>query len=94
MNKRYFKLLDTTTGEYIGRYSGKNPMTAAKKAANRYLTDNNLSTSNITIRESTKDSDKKVFNYIAKKEELETPVTVMIKGKPVEFKHRINVSAI
>ena len=75
MSKRFFKLFDNVKGEYAGRYVGRTPEEAAKNAAEYYLDKYNLVTCEITIKESTRSSNRDIFKYHASKMLLDNPVT-------------------
>ncbi len=101
--KRYFKILtDTIRSEDNspdveegtlssggGRYTGRNPMQAAKKAFTRIAraaTEGGECTYIFSIQETTQGSVKKVFTYKGVREELETPQ--IIKKGETEYKIR------
>ena len=60
----------------VGRYKGSSPMAAAKKVASRVLretTGNDRKVMEITIKEITQGSKKKVYTYHLKKKVLKEP---------------------
>jgi hypothetical protein len=72
---RFFTLM-SDNGEAVGRYSGYVPYTAAKKAATSMFREKgrtSTGTLRITIRESTRGSDRKVFTYEATRSKKANP---------------------
>lgn len=67
-----------------GLYKGKIPCVVAKKVARKLLQQGNDTSVNFSIRETTKDSPMKTFNYVGTKKTLNPPK--MIKRGDVEIR--------
>ncbi len=85
---RYFKLF--YNDEYQGRYCGKKPKQAANKAFSSIIKEMKKngnqkggfnSDVNFSIRECTRNSKHKEYNYVGVREELKKPVDVEIKNE-------------
>ena len=92
---RYFKLI--YGGKVCGRYCGRKPKQAANKAFSSIIKervqtggDKNGVVSNVefSIRECTRGSKQKEYNYVGSREELKKPVEVELKssGKKIVYK--------
>ena len=85
--QRYFKVIDEHTGELFGRFSGQTPKQAASKAFTKICQINkrngiDMPTDiNISMRESTQQSNKKMYRYVASRTELDNPMEFEIKGE-------------
>ncbi len=85
--KRYFHCVyKNGEGEVVraGRYSGKKPKQAARKALSRVVDKNELpigQSITFLIKECTRGRKKKAYSYTGSRVLLETPVTVEIKKK-------------
>lgn len=84
---RYFKLF--YNDEYQGRYCGKKPKQAANKAFSSIIKDMKKNGNqqggvnvdiNFSIRECTRNSRHKEYNYVGLREQLQAPVEVKIKN--------------
>lgn len=85
---RYFKLF--YNDEYQGRYCGKKPKQAANKAFSSIIKDMKKNGNqqggvnvdiNFSIRECTRNSRHKEYNYVGLREQLQAPVEVKIKNE-------------
>jgi hypothetical protein len=66
---RNFKLINSITGDYYGRYIGKTPKQAANKAFTSLFKRNpNNEIKEFSIVECTRHSKKKIYNYYGKRE--------------------------
>jgi hypothetical protein len=92
---RNFKLINSSTGEYYGRYIGKTPKQAANKAFSsllrkKYIQNNEII--NFSIIECTRYSKNKIYNYYGKRELNKNQFTkTILKNnliKEFEFKFR------
>lgn len=84
---RYFKLF--YNDEYQGRFRGRKPKQAANKAFSSIIKDMKKSGNqkggvnvdiNFSIRECTRNSKHKEYNYVGVREQLKDPVEVVIKN--------------
>jgi hypothetical protein len=99
MNKksRSFKVKLESVGPQYGRYNGDSPYQAANKALSEIIRTKvraNEPTENVDISfflvESTKNSQKKIHQYVGKRVKLENPVTYTVANGQVitkEFKN-------
>ena len=105
--KRYFHCVyKSNDGSVVraGRYCGKKPKQAARKALSRVVEKNEVENGKnlvFLIKECTRGSKKKMYAYSGSRVLLETPVTVPLKklnkdGKPVvlTYKHANNVKKV
>ena len=105
--KRYFHCVyKSNDGTVVraGRYCGKKPKQAARKALSRVVEKNEVENGKsllFLIKECTRGSKKKMYAYSGSRVPLETPVTVPLKklnkdGKPVvlTYKHANNVKKV
>jgi len=85
---RYFKLF--YNDEYQGRYCGRKPKQAANKAFSSIIKDMKKNGNqkggvnvdiNFSIRECTRNSRHKEYNYVGVREQLKDPVEVKIKNE-------------
>jgi hypothetical protein len=82
-NRRYFTIVNPD-GTTRGRFSGDKPKQACSKALTYVMRDNiknggdGVGEINITLRECTKNSERKLFHYIGKREKLDKPIEVFI----------------
>lgn len=105
--KRYFERLDSKTGARFGRYAGATPKQAASKAFTKYL--KKLKEKGqalpkipvpIYIRESTRQSAKKVYGYEALLQKLPKPQILKIVNKKtkevkiIPYNHRNKIKKI
>ena len=99
--KRSFQVIDVRkhkgckTKFKEGRYISSTPMGAAKKAFSklcRLKKTYGKCTFRISLRETTKGSDKKTFTYTVSRKKLKTPV-VRFAGTPNEFQIKYEVKA-
>jgi len=85
--KRIFTVEDSG-----GRYTGKTPGAAAKKAANNlFKRDPDKKQITFSLRDMTRGGKKGIFSYIARKEVLQSPQIVTIAGKEISIKHKIYI---
>jgi hypothetical protein len=87
-------------GHVGGRYISKSPLAAAKKVATQLFKIIKKSatykkymgkTISFSIRRTTQNSDKKVFEYTAKYSKLKKPIQVVINGVTIEYKNSLIV---
>ena len=91
--KRSFTLIvNETSVETKGRYLSKTPSSVAKKIGNRVLKTEKKNTIKIKIKETTKDSKKKVFHYQVTR--VKDPKTVIKDGKEIVFKYKTTVKKV
>lgn len=84
---RFFKLVDQNTGNSSGRYTGTNPEEAAKKAYTHMLMSykekcipmSEICT--ISIKESTRGSEKNIYTFQVERVKLETPEQISVLRK-------------
>jgi hypothetical protein len=78
-----------------GLYKSTRPSNAVKKAYNQICRKNNLKNKcgeiKITLRETTRGSNKKIFNYKVKRVLLEKPKKIQRNGKEIVIKYAIKV---
>ena len=67
------------------RYRGYTSISAAKKAFRRYANKNNKNSGSIIIRETTRGSEKKLFEYKFNRVKLNEPVSI----GDVQYKYKI-----
>tara|TARA_B100000795_G_scaffold2296_1_gene1596 strand:+ start:9454 stop:9762 length:309 start_codon:yes stop_codon:yes gene_type:complete len=98
-DKRTFTVESSNVEKSGGRYTSKNPQAAAKKAASQ-LFKNAAKTKhktkkqiNLSLRETTIGSEKKIHEYVAKRIKLKTPKVIEIKGVQIVYKYTIDVKA-
>ena len=98
-DKRTFTVESSNVQESGGRYTSKNPLSAAKKAASqlfkkaaktKHKTKKQIT---LSLRETTVGSDKTVYEYVAKRIKLKTPKVIEIKGVKIVYKYTIDVKA-
>lgn len=77
-----------------GRYKSNIPSNAAKKAANRMFRTTNKKSLTFVIRQTTHGTDKKLYKYRAHRKELDKPYVVVIKGKEIVYKYKIEVEPL
>lgn len=89
------KLHNEADSKYRGRFTGKNPQQAAKKALTSLLGEKDKKTGNFKfiIKESTRSSKKKEYAYNGKKSKRSTPNEVFFPGsnEPVLYKYDTTV---
>jgi|TARA_Y100000389_G_C17427902_1_gene500708 hypothetical protein len=99
VEKRTFTVESSNVQESGGRYTSKSPQAAAKKAASqlfkkaaktKHKTKKQI---NLSLRETTVGSDKKIHEYVAKRIKLKTPKVIEIKGVKIVYKFTIDVKA-
>jgi hypothetical protein len=84
-SKRYFKLVNTKTGEFHGRYVGDTPKQAASKSFTKLVQSYKKNNKKIpgkmslVIRESTRGKNRKYYAYDATRVKLDTPSQLNIK---------------
>jgi hypothetical protein len=76
--KRYFKMIDRKSGDTIGRYTGGNPKQAGSKAFTKLVQKSKkngktVKKTEIFLKESTRNSPKKIYGYSAERKKLEEP---------------------
>lgn len=91
------RLVDEKNNKFRGRFTGRNPQQAAKKALTSLLNEKNKKTGqfNYIIKESTRNSKKKEYAYSGKKMKRKTPNEVLFPGQktPVLYKYDTSVRA-
>ncbi len=94
---RSFKVKLEINGPQYGRYNGDSPYQAANKALSEIIRNrvkNNLSTDDdivFYLIESTKNSDKKLHQYLGKRMKLDEPVSYNVSGGQTIVKEYKNV---
>lgn len=84
---RYFKMLNPKTGESSGRYTGDTPKQAASKGFTKMVQRMNSDgkkiphQSTIYLRESTRNSSRKIYGYVATRQKLPVPQKLKITDK-------------
>lgn len=86
---RSFTVASSSIGSVGGRYKSKNPSAAAKKAATKLFAKKNVAKIQFSLRESTRGSDKKVYEYTAIRETLTKPLVRTINGVEIVNKYKI-----
>jgi spore coat protein U-like protein len=98
--KRTFTVDSSNVEEKGGRYTSKNPLSAAKKAASqlfkkaaktKHKTKKQLK---FDLRETTNGTDKKIMKYVAKRVKLAQPKVVEIMGSKITYNYKIVVRAV
>ena len=100
--KRTFTVESSSTGVKSGRYVSESPLDAAKKAATqlfRKAGGENSSTVKMTLRETTRGSDKKTWKYVATRVKKDKPISVKINPgtaneKTIVYKFDIDVKSV
>lgn len=91
------RLANETAKDYRGRFTGKNPQQAGKKALTSLLSEKNKKTGKFKyiIKESTRGSKKKEYAYVGEKTKRSKPNEVYFPGqdKPVLYKYDTTVHA-
>ncbi len=90
MSSRYFTIEKTIVSISKGRYEAKKPIDAAKKIARKLLTYTNDPKISFSIRETTKNSQKKIYHYEATKTEVHATKVFYYDNKLVEILHRLS----
>lgn len=89
------RLAEESDKKYRGRFTGKNPQQAAKKALTSLLSEKKKKTGHFKyiIKESTRGSKKKEYAYDGKKTKRKEPNEVFFPGqdKPVLYKYDTTV---
>lgn len=91
--KRYFKLVNTKTGEFSGRYVGDTPKQAASKSFTKLVQSYKKNNKKIpgkmplVIRESTRGKNRKYYAYDASRVKLDTPSKLQITDQNGDTKH-------
>lgn len=103
--KRYFKLIDEA-GRTIGRYTGDTPKQAGSKAFTKLVQRSKASgkkmtgNTNIYLRESTRQSNRKTYGYVASRRKLDEPQQLEIldgetgETKQITYYYRNDVKKI
>ena len=86
---RSFTVLGSSINVGGGRYMSKSPAAAAKKAASKLFAKKQPKQIKFDLRETTRGSDKKVYNYIAVREKLPKAVVRVINGVEITNKYKI-----
>jgi len=96
-DKRTFTIDSSNVQEKGGRYTSKNPLSAAKKAASQLFKKatktNHKTKKQITfiLRETTSGSEKKKKKYVAKRVKLSKPKIIEIMGTKITYNFKIVV---
>lgn len=95
-DKRTFTIDSSNVQEKGGRYTSKNPISAAKKAASQLFKKAAKSKTQITfeLRETTKGEDKKIHKYTAKRVKLAKPKVITIMGNEITYRYTVQVKAV
>lgn len=98
---RTFTIQNSCINVSGGRYKSSSPLKAAKKAATRLYKKaknmpkyKNIRRITFTLRESTKGSDKKSYNYKAAQVKLSKPVVRVINDKEIVNKFKIQITVM
>ena len=94
--KRRYTVAGSGIGRKGGKYHGKTPQQAAKKAANQLFKHTQKTKVKFILREVTKgaDADKKRHSYQAEKKNLKSPKTVSLKdGTEYKIHHSVHVKS-
>ena len=92
--ERTFTVEKTTVEEGLGgRFTGRIPYQAAKKAGRALLKLSNKRQVKFTLREMTQDSKKKEFTYTVTKVKLDTPKTIQRGPVQLTVTHEYLVKA-
>jgi hypothetical protein len=97
MTERHFRVVEVSDGiafEESGRYAGKKPSAAASKAANRIVRNTGVEKFTITIQETTRGSDRRLFSYLMVFEELSEPKVVKRGDTEVEYSRRPRLTRV
>jgi hypothetical protein len=94
MSNNTYTIEKSESGFTGGRYNSKTPGGAAKKAATRLFKNTNKKILNLTIRQTTQGSNKKLYKYEAKRIKLDKPIIIIIKGKEVKYKYKTIVKSL
>jgi RNA 3'-terminal phosphate cyclase len=96
-DKRVFKVQGSTIGFKGGRYTGKTPVQAAKKAAKSlfkrldtqgaFAKYKDTTKIKLMIRETTRGHVNDVYYYEATRDKLSTPIIIQRNGVTVEIKY-------
>jgi hypothetical protein len=91
---RAFKYYDPITNLSRGTYYGKSPKQAASKCFTRFLRGNTTQNSAvICIKEATKGKNNKIFKYSCKRNKLQHPIEVLMRGSRVIYRHKNSIRA-
>ena len=100
MSSNSYTIEKSDIGHDGGRYISKSPLSAAKKVASQLFKlirneqkykSHSGKILNFTIRRTTSGGDKKLFEYTAKQIKLAKPITIVINGKTIQYKNKIDV---
>lgn len=89
-----YTVFESDIGFTGGHYKSKIPSGAAKKAATRMFRTTNKKSISFVIRQTTQGSDKKLYKYKAQKKELDKPIVIVIKGKEIVYKYKIDIEPL
>lgn len=92
---RFFTLINTDE-TMIGRFKGKIPLQAARKAFRTFCNNNIINNGDFydfSIKETTRGSDKRIYSYSAKRIELANPIECYYgsSGVPTDFYFKIEI---
>lgn len=97
--KRTFTVISSIVQEKGGRYTSKNPLSAAKKAASQLFKKagktkhKNKKQIKFELKETTSGSDKKTMKYVATRVKLAQPKVIEIMGNKITYNYQIKVRA-
>ena len=74
-----------------GRYLSTTPSSVAKKIGNKVLKQKKVQKITIEIRETTKDSKKKVYKYQVSR--VKNPKTIVRAGKTITYNYEVKVKS-
>ena len=110
MEKRIFKLIfinnDEIDDDSSGKYIGRGPLQAARKAFNKYCSKNRSKTRSknrskneleectLTLQETTSGSAHKEYQYKGTRIKRKEPKIIMLENKKVIIKYDINIKSI
>lgn len=92
--KRNFTVEKSDNGFTGGLYTGHSPTSAAKKSASKIFDKSHKgNTVHFVLRETTQGSKKKMYKYKAILHKHNPPLKVMIAGKEVLIKKKIDIKS-
>ena len=90
MSDRTFRLVSVGNKKVsAGRYTGKTPMQAARKAFNRYCREKGVKTCkhNFVIKEITQGSKGKEYEYVGQRKKLSSPEIIERGGEEIKIQY-------
>jgi hypothetical protein len=93
-SKRFFTVVTSSTNKDGGRYAGSTPARAARHAARVLLGGKDNGSTTFTIRETTRGSANKSYEYTATIRKLANPKVTTITGKEIKESHDLKVKPV